>query len=106
MRNVWKGLVVGGLTGVAAGGILDAVAKAAQKAAGVGDQVVEHAPDAGHWVQSVATKAGEWLHETDVPGHIHDAAVKIKEADLAGRAADAGKDVASAARQAADAHSS
>src|ERR1700729_1865549 len=63
MRNVWKGLVVGGLTGVGAGVILDSLVGASKKAAALGDQVREHAPDAGRWVQSVTDKAGDWLHD-------------------------------------------
>jgi hypothetical protein len=58
MRNVWKGLVVGGLTGVAADILLESLAVASKKAAELGDQVRDHAPDAGRWVQSVTGRAG------------------------------------------------
>jgi hypothetical protein len=43
MHKVWKGLIVGGLTGVTAGVVLDAIAGASKKALAVGDQVLEHA---------------------------------------------------------------
>jgi hypothetical protein len=59
MRNVWKGLVVGGLTGVAAGMLLESLAVASKKAAELGGQVRDHAPDAGRWVQSVTGRAGD-----------------------------------------------
>ena len=59
MRNVWKGLAVGGLTGVTAGVVLDAIAGASKKAAAMGERVREHAPDAGRWLHSVTAKTGE-----------------------------------------------
>jgi hypothetical protein len=104
MRNVWKGLVVGGLTGVIAGVILDSLAGASKKAAELGGQVREHAPEAGRWVQSVTDKAGEWLHEADVPEHVRTVAHKVKESDAAGRVTDVGSDLLSAAREAAHSH--
>jgi hypothetical protein len=84
MRNVWKGLVVGGLTGVTAGVILDSLAKASRKAVDLGGQVRDHAPDAGRWVQSVTDKAGEWLHDADVPDHVRTVAQKVKDSDAHG----------------------
>jgi len=101
---VWKGLVVGGLTGVIAGVILDSLAGASKKAAELGGQVREHAPEAGRWVQSVTDKAGEWLHEADVPEHVRTVAHKVKESDAAGRVTDVGSDLLSAAREAAHSH--
>ena len=72
MQNVWKGLIVGGLTGAryAAGVVLDILAGASKKAVAVGEQVREHAPDAGRWLQSVTDKAGEWIQEADIPEHV------------------------------------
>jgi hypothetical protein len=55
------------LTGVVAGVVLDTIAGASKKALAVGDQVREHAPDAGRWLQSVTDKAGEWIHDADDP---------------------------------------
>jgi hypothetical protein len=106
MKNVWKGLFVGGLTGVAAGVVLDSLSRASKKAAELGDQVRDHAPEAGRWVQSAADKAGDWLHDADVPEHIKGVAHKLKDSDAAQRVADAGNDLVSAARQAASDRSS
>jgi hypothetical protein len=106
MRNVWKGLIVGGLTGVAAGVVLDSLAKASQKASAIGGQVLDHAPEAGRWVQSVTDKAGDWLHDADVPEHVRNVAHKIKESDAASRVNDMGTEVISAARQASHSLSS
>lgn len=74
MHNVWKGLIVGGLTGVAAGAVLDTLAAASKKAAAVGEQVREHAPDAGRWLQSVTDKAGEWIQDADISEHVRSVA--------------------------------
>jgi hypothetical protein len=73
MRNVWKGLFVGGLTGVTAGVFLDSMSRASKSAAVVGGQIREHAPDAGRWLHSATDKAGEWLHDAEIPDHIRHA---------------------------------
>jgi hypothetical protein len=101
MRNVWKGLVVGGLTGVTAGIVLDSVNRASKKAVELGGQVRVHAPEAGRWVQSVTEKAGEWIHDADVPEHVRSAAHRVKESEAAHRVADAGTEMATAAKEAA-----
>ncbi len=101
MRNVWKGLVVGGLTGVTAGVVLDSISRASKKAADIGGRVRDHAPEAGRWLQSVSDKAGELIHDADVPEHVRGAAQRIKESDAAQRVAAVGNDVASAAKEAA-----
>jgi hypothetical protein len=106
MRNVWKGLVVGGLTGVIAGVILDSLAGASKKAAEVGGQVRDHAPDAGRFIQTVADKAGDWLHDADVPEHVRSVAHKLKESDVAGRVSDVSQDIVSAAREATGSYTS
>lgn len=98
MRNVWKGLVVGGLTGVTAGIVLDSAARASKKAAAVGEQVRERAPEAGQWVQSLAEKAGEWLHDAEVPDHVRDAASRVKESDAMHRVKKATDEVVSTAK--------
>ncbi len=105
MKNVWKGLVVGGLTGALAGFVLDAVDRASQKASALGDQVVEHAPEAGRWVQTVSDKASDWLHEADVPEQVKTMAHKLKDSDAAARVADVGHDIITAAREKAAVHS-
>ncbi len=101
MRNVWKGLVVGGLTGVTAGVLLDAIARASKKAAEIGGQVRDRAPEAGRWVQSMSDKAGDWVHDTDVPEHVRNAAGRVKQSDVAQRVAQSTQEVTAAAREAA-----
>ncbi len=104
MRNVWKGLVVGGLTGVMAGVVLDTLAGASKKAQAVGDQVREHAPDAGQWLHSVSDKAGEWIHDADVPDHVRSVAERVKESDATDKVKKAGSNVVSTAKEALAAH--
>jgi hypothetical protein len=104
MKNVWKGLVVGGLTGVIAGIALDAIAGASKKALAVGDQVREHAPDVGPWIQSVSDKAGEWIHDADVPDHVRSVAKQVKDSDAAGKVKKASSSAVTAAKEAVDAH--
>ena len=101
MRNVWKGLVVGGLTGVTAGVVLDSINRASKKAVELGSQVRVHAPDAGRWVQSMTDKAGDWIHDADVPEHVRGVAHKVKESDAVHRVTEAGNDVVNAAKDAA-----
>jgi hypothetical protein len=45
MKNVWKGLVLGGLTGVAAGVVLDVLDRGARQATAIGDRVAHQAPE-------------------------------------------------------------
>ena len=104
MRNVWKGLVVGGLTGVVAGIVLDSIAGASKKALAVGDQVREHAPEAGRWLHSVTDKAGEWIHDADVPDHVRGVAERVKESDATDKVKKASSNAVSSAKEALAAH--
>ena len=82
MNNVWKGLVVGGLTGVAAGMALDSLTSTSEKAKGLGKHVVDKAPDAGRWVHSMTENTKELWREADLPERLRDAAQKVKESDV------------------------
>ncbi len=104
MRNVWKGLVVGGLTGVTAGVVLDSITRASKKAAQIGSQVRDKAPEAGRLVQSLTDKAGDWIHDAEVPDHVRDAARRVKESDAAQRAVETGGSAVAAAKEAAHSH--
>jgi hypothetical protein len=55
MRNVWKGMVIGALTGAAAGLALDLGEQGVEKAAALGGAVARHAPD----VAGMALDLGE-----------------------------------------------
>jgi hypothetical protein len=104
MRSVWKGLVVGGLAGVVAGAVLDTIARGSKKALAVGDQVREHAPDAGRWLQSVTDKAGEWIHDADLPEHVQRLAERVRESGPSNQVKQTGKGVLSTTKDALAAH--
>jgi hypothetical protein len=106
MRNVWKGLVVGGLTGVTAGVVLDSLARASRKASEIGAQVREHTPEAGRFVQSLAGKATDAVHNADVPGHVREAADKIADSEGVQRAARVSTDAVAKAKEGASSHPS
>jgi hypothetical protein len=82
MKNVWKGLIVGGLTGVSAGVALDSLTRTSEKAKGLSRQVVDRAPDAGRWVQSMAENTRELWHDAEVPDRLREAVQKVKDADM------------------------
>lgn len=105
MRNVWKGLVVGGLTGVTAGVVLDSITRVSNKATQIGSQVRDKAPEAGRLAHSFTDKAGDWIHHAEVSDHVRDAARRVKESDAAQRAADAGGSVVAAVEEVAHSHS-
>jgi hypothetical protein len=83
MNNVWKGLFVGGLTGVAAGFALDSLTRTSDKAKNLGKQVADRAPDAGKWVHSVTENTRELLRDSDLPERLREAAQKVKDSDVA-----------------------
>jgi gas vesicle protein len=77
MRNVWKGLIVGGLTGAAAGLVLDWLDWGAEAAGTLGERVIHQAP-------GVASKVRDSLGET-----VAENVTKIQAADVSGRVKDA-----------------
>ena len=100
MRNVWKGLVVAALTGVAAI-VLDAAARSSKKVAAISGQMRDHAPAAGRWLQGVTGTAVDKVHDAEVPEHLREGAQQIKESEAARRVARMSNDVVSAAKEAA-----
>lgn len=67
MRNVWKGLVVGGLTGVCAGVVLDALATASDRAHRVGRMVADRAPVVADRLTEVAERGAARIGDVDLP---------------------------------------
>ncbi len=71
MRNVWKGLVIGGLTGAAAGLALDLGERGVQGASALGEAVAQHAPEvADHVRQTVVgavSAASDRAHQSELP---------------------------------------
>ena len=85
MRNSWKGLVVGGLTGAAVGILIDGFTKALRQASHGAELARDHAPDAVEWLHAVTQRAGEWAVDADVPERVRHVAQRIVESDLAAR---------------------
>jgi hypothetical protein len=77
MRNSWKGLVVGGLTGAFVGIALDLFASAVEQATRGAEHARNRVPDATDWLQGVTEKAAEWAHDTDVPERVREVAHRI-----------------------------
>ena len=86
IRNAWKGLVIGGLTGVAAGlaiDFVDATTHAAQQgAARAADAVSDHLPDAIDKTKEAATRATHVVADKapDIAGTLTNAAIDFVDA--------------------------
>jgi hypothetical protein len=87
MRNVWKGLVVGGLTGALAGVLLDA----GDRASRVANQDVRRASGA----------ARRAMERSELPGRVRSVTRRAFSADTAEQARDLAGRAASSARDAA-----
>jgi hypothetical protein len=59
VRNIWKGLIVGGLTGAGAGIALDVLSRGAQLVGSAGRKAAYIAPEAAERVKSAAVSAGK-----------------------------------------------
>ncbi|HEY3240336.1 MAG TPA: hypothetical protein VGL92_12265, partial [Acidimicrobiia bacterium] len=90
MQNVWKGLVVGGLTGVAAGVLLDILEGAFERAGTAREHLRERTPELKDRARHAAEVASERLREADLPEKARQAAERaaerVKDADLAEKA--------------------
>jgi len=81
MKNAWKGLVVGALTGMVGGAAMDMAERARRTAVHVAGQAVDRAPS----VAGTATqKAADLVHDADVPGRA--LAEHVGRSDMADRA--------------------
>lgn len=74
MKNVWKGLMVGGLTGAAIGVTLDGGARARA-------QVHHVASDATEQMRHLASGAAGWISDADVAGKAVDLRDRVVESD-------------------------
>jgi hypothetical protein len=89
MKNVWKGLVLGGLTGVAAGIVLDALDRGAQRASALGERVAHQTPEVvGRLRDAVSDAVAEGtskLRDPEIADHVREItdATKKRAAELA-----------------------
>jgi len=92
VKSVWKGLVIGGLTGVAAGVILDVLdqgsglARAASKRAA--GRAAGLAPRAADRIKSAASTGATKLHEAELGDHVKELANRLAEAETSEHARD------------------
>jgi predicted dinucleotide-binding enzyme len=92
MKNTWKGLVVGALTGMVGGAVMDMATGAGRKTAEVAHDVMDKAPS----VAKAAThRAADVLHDADVPETVRDMARQMGDSDSAKKVKRVVKHVAS-----------
>jgi len=83
MKNAWKGLIVGALTGMVGGSAMDLASGARRKTAAVAHDVIDKAPS----VAKAAThKAAELIHDADVPAKVRDGLVQVGHTDFSKKA--------------------
>jgi predicted nucleic acid-binding OB-fold protein len=96
VRNVWKGLIVGGLTGVAAGIVLDVGNRGSQLGGAAAKRAADLAPKAADRLKSAAAtgaaRVQDAVQDSELRDHMRD---QVKE--IAHRLADA--DVTDQARE-------
>ena len=80
MKNAWKGLIVGALTGMVGGSAMDLASASRRKVAGVAHDVIDKAPS----VAKAAThKAADVLHDAEVPEALRGAAAQVGDSQMA-----------------------
>jgi ATP-dependent Zn protease len=83
MKNAWKGLIIGALTGMVGGSAMDMASGARRKAGEVAHDVMEKAPT----VAKAAThKAADMIHDADMSEAVRDVAIHVGESPLATKA--------------------
>jgi hypothetical protein len=106
MNNIWKGLVVGAVTGAAIGLSVDLLKRAGDGVAAAGQLAREHGPELTAAVTAAAKAGAERVREADLPAKARDAAERVRDADLPAKVRDAARiaadsDTADTLRQAA-----
>jgi hypothetical protein len=94
MKNSWKGLAVGGLTGALVGIVIDVFTKALQEAVHGAELARGRAPEAAEWLASMTHRASEWAADVDVPDRMRQVGQHLGESDLASKAGAAASKVA------------
>ncbi len=106
MRNVWKGLIVGAVTGAAVGVLLDLPARARAGGAAAAELARERGPRAAETIASAAAAGADRVRQADLPRKVREAAQqadlpgKVREVREAAQQADLPRKVREAAQQA------
>ena len=80
MKNAWKGLIVGALTGMVGGSAMDMASGARRKTAQVAHDVIEKAPA---FAKAAKHKGADMLHDAEVPETLRDAAAHVGDSQMA-----------------------
>jgi len=93
MRNVWKGLVIGGLTGAAAGLFMDALNRGARLVGVAGRRAADLVPEAVDRVKAEASGGMARVHDAEVGdrvrGQAKEIAHRVADSDQADQAREA-----------------
>jgi hypothetical protein len=83
MKNAWKGLIIGALTGMVGGSAMDVASGARRKAVEVAHDVIDKTPS----VAKAAThKAADVLQGADVPETVRDVAQHVGDSPIVTKA--------------------
>lgn len=93
MRNTWKGLVIGGLTGAGAGLVLDLLNRGARLVSLTGQKAADMAPGAAERVKSAVAGGVARVQEAEIGDNLRDhtkeIAHRLNESEQAGQAREA-----------------
>ena len=104
MRNVWKGLIVGAVTGAAVGVLLYLPARARAGGAAAAELARERGPWAAETIASAAAAGADRVRQADLPRKVREAAQhadlprKVREVREAAQQADLPRKVREAAQ--------
>jgi hypothetical protein len=83
VRNIWKGLVVGAVTGAAVGLALDVLFGAREQMVDATRAARRRAPEAVEWAAGVTAQARRRLRQADLPDQVRSLAQQIADSDVA-----------------------
>lgn len=105
MRNVWKGLVIGAVTGAGIGLVMDIAAFLGRRFGAASEQTREsirdRAPDLAASVAATANDMAQRLDQADIPGRASDLAHRVADSSAGQAVAGAAQSVGEAIGQAA-----
>lgn len=94
MRNVWKGLIVGAVTGAAVGVLLDLPARARAGGAAAAELARERGPRAAETIASAAAAGADRVRQADLPRKVREVREAAQQADLPRKVREAAHTVA------------
>lgn len=100
MRNIWKGLFLGAITGAAIGLALDLLYGAGDQLAVATREARRRAPEAADWAAAVTTQARRRLREADLPDQVRAMAQGIADSEFGRQVTDATSEAALTGRRA------